>query len=219
VLNNYYQSVPPSYPDALQAYHVAPPMPFFFMEATYENSGATAQELRAQHYWSVLSGGFGHIFGNCPIWHFGTAVGSNRYCSSTGTDWQTQLNSQGGKDLKNFQALFTARHWYSLVPDEAHQAVVSGLGTNGSVDYVLAAYAGDGSSIIAYLPTSRTLTVNGGRLSGSTMTVWWYSPATGTATAGGTLSTSGNQSVTPPGAGDWVLVLDSPAFGFPPPGS
>jgi Protein of unknown function (DUF4038)/Putative collagen-binding domain of a collagenase len=215
-LDDYYQIAFPSYPEALRAYHVSPAMPFFFIEATYENSGVTQQQLRAQHYWSVLAGGFGHVFGNCPIWHFGSSAGS-RYCS--GTNWKGQLNSQGSLDMDRFQKLFTGRHWYNLVPDEGHVAVTAGLGSSGTESYVLAAYASDGSSIIAYLPTSRQVTVSGSRISGSTMTAWWYNPSTGVATSIGTYSTSGTQSFTPSGAGDWVLVVDSPAFGFPAPGS
>jgi hypothetical protein len=216
-INNYYTYGTMSYQDALRTYHVSPAMPFFFLEAYYENSGGvTQQQLRAQSYWAVLSGGIGHIFGNCPIWHFSSAAGT-AYCPAAG--WKAQLNSQGGKNISHWQALFTGRHWYNLVPDESHVAVTGGLGSSGTEGYVLAAYASDGSSIIAYLPSSRQVTVSGSRISGSTMTAWWYNPSSGVATSIGTFSTTGTQNFTPPGSGDWVLVVDSPSFSFPPPGS
>jgi hypothetical protein len=204
------------YTYAQTAYAVSPTLPFFLIEANYENSGASAQPLRAQSYWTILSGGFGHVFGNCPIWGFGTATA---FCSST--NWQAQLNSQGAQNMSHLQKLFTGRHWYSLVPDLSHTALTAGYGTLGGNDYATAEYAADGSSIIAYLPSSRTVTVSGSSLAGTTMTAWWYNPGNGVATLIGTYPTTGTQTFTPPGggSGDWVLVVDSPTFNFSTPGS
>ena len=213
-VNDVYTYSSTHYVPALTAYQVAPTIPFFLMESRYEGEGATAQQLRAQSYWTVLSGGFGQVFGNCPIWNFGTAPA---FCSST--NWQAQLNGQGSRNMSYLQKLFTARHWSRLVPDLSHVALTTGYGTYGGTSYATAAYAADSSSLIAYLPTSRTVTVSGSRLAGSTMTAWWYNPGTGVATLIGTYSTTGTQSFTPPASGDWVLVVDSPTFNFPAPGS
>jgi len=200
------------YTDAQAAYSVAPAMPFFLVEAHYEgDQGISQAALRSESYWTVLSGGFGHIFGNCPLWSFGAA---NRYCATS--DWRAQLSSQGTLNMQYFAKLFRARHWYSLVPDVSHTVLIAGAGTAGQATYAIAASASDGSSIIAYLPSSRTVTVNGSVLSGPTMTAWWYNPSTGSATSIGTFPTSAPQTFTPPFDADWVLVLDSSAFNFPP---
>jgi hypothetical protein len=213
-VNNFYTYSSTLYQAALSAYHVSPVMPFFLIESAYENEhSSTAKTLRAQSYWTVLSGGFGHIFGNCPVWSFG-APGTSNFCGST--DWKAQLNSAGTKNIQLLQAMFATRHWYALVPDEAHSAMTAGYGTSGSTSYTTTASTSDGSSIIAYLPSSRAVTINGRSL-GSTMTAWWYNPATGAATALGSFSTASNRQFTPPAAGDWVLVLDNPSFNFPPP--
>ena len=75
--------------------------------------------------------------------------------------------------------------------------------------------------MIAYLPTSRTITVNMASVSGSTAVAWWYDPSTGTATSIGTFPSSGSRTFTPPASsgGDFVFVLDDGSRGFSPPGT
>ena len=201
------------YSYAQTAYAVSPTLPFYLIEAVYENEGAGAQELRAQSYWTVLSGGFGNVFGACPIWGFGAQPAAGD-CGTS--NWRGALGSQGAQNMTHFGKLFTARHWYSLVPDLAHTVLTSGYGGGGST--VTVAYAADSSSIIAYLPSGGTVTVSGSRLRDATMTAWWVNPATGAATAAGTVSSRTPQNFTAPSGGDWVLVIDSPSFGFGTPG-
>jgi hypothetical protein len=160
----------------------------------------------------VLSGGFGHIFGNCPIWHFGYSAS---WCGLT--DWQTELDGTGSINMQYFQRLLHSRHWDRLVPDVDHAVLTGGYGTWGQPDYATAASTADGTSIIAYLPTQRTVTVDTRILAGGDIRAWWFAPAAGTATAIGTFVT-GIKTFTPPGAGDWVLVVDDAALGWPPPG-
>jgi len=224
-VNNIYTYSNTQYEELLSTYNVAPSRPYFFLESSYENEGTygspgsgtqpSQQQLRAQSYWAVLSGAFGHVFGNCPIWHFGSSGG---YCA--GSDWQGALDDQGSVNMLHFGRLFESRHWHLLVPDENENVVTGGRGSFGTETYATAAYASDGSSIIAYLPNARTVTVNPSVLAGGTMTAAWYNPATGAVTQEpGTFATSAAQIFTPPAAGDWVLVLDDTSFGFPPPGS
>jgi hypothetical protein len=214
-INNVYSYSTTLYTQGLTAYHATPAMPFFLIESAYEHDrrNPSAQALRAQSYWTVLSGGIGNIYGNCPVWHF-ASPSARDYCTST--NWKGELSGAGSRNMQYLQAFFATRHWDALVPDESHAALTAGYGTNGSTSYATAAVASDGSSIIAYLPTSRTVTVNG-RALGSTMTAWWYNPGNGAATAIGTYSTSSTRTFTPPSSGDWVLVLDNPSFNFPPP--
>jgi len=106
-----------------------------------------------------------------------------------------------------------------LVPDISEAVLIAGHGTFGSTDYVSAACTADGSSIIAYLPSSRAITVSGACITGSTMIAWWYDPSTGAATQIGTFDTNTPQQFTPPATGDWVLVADSAVASFPAPGS
>ena len=204
------------YQQAIAAHKISPTKPFFLIEALYENEHATtAQLLRAQSYWTILSGGFGHFFGNCPVWGFGF-TGHN--CPAV-TDWRSQLDSPGALGMQHFQALFNSRRWEILVPDTSQGVLMAGNGTFGDTDYASAACAADGSSIIAYLPSSRAIIVNGTCLTGSTMIAWWYDPSNGVATQIGTFPTAMPQHFTPPASGDWVLVVDSADVSLPAPGS
>jgi hypothetical protein len=213
-VNNVYSVSFTLYESILSAYSISPPMPVFLVESRYENDGLpTPQELRAQSYWTLLSGGFGHVFGNCPLWGFGFA---GKFCAST--DWKAELNKVGSLNMRHFQALFNSRHWHSLVPDTSHTVLTAGYGTFGGPDYASAACAADGSSILAYLPSSRTVAVSGACLQGNMMIAWWYDPSNGVATQIGTFPTTMPQNFSPPTSGDWVLVLDSSIVSFPPPG-
>ena len=206
------------YQHALTAYSMSPTKPFFLIESHYENEhDTTAQLLRAQSYWTVLNGGFGHFFGNCPVWGFGF---TGRNCPGF-TDWQAQLDSPGALGMQHFQALFNSRHWATLVPDTSQSVLMAGYGTFGDTDYASAACAADGSSIIAYVPSSRAITVSGACLTGSTMIAWWYDPSNGVAIQIGTFPTATPQNFSPPEntSGDWVLVVDSSEASFPAPGS
>jgi hypothetical protein len=213
-INNVYSYSTMLYQPALTAYHLTPPMPFFLIESKYEGQpkwNVSAQELRAQGYWTVLSGGYGQVYGNCPIEFFDAPAGID-YCALT--SWQMQLTSPGARNMQYLGKLFTSRHWHLLVPDEGHTALTSGFGSG--TDYATAAVASDGSSIISYLPSARTVTIYGGGL-GPSMTAWWYDPSAGVSTSAGTYSTSTAHDFTPPGSGDWVLVVDNTALNLPAP--
>ena len=82
-------------------------------------------------------------------------------------------------------------------------------------DYLTAARTDDGKLVIAYLPTSRTITVNMAELAGRAH-ARWYDPTRGTysAAAGSALRNMGRRQFTSPGENadgddDWVLVLTS----------
>lgn len=118
--------------------------------------------------------------------------------------------------------LFEPRAWYDLIPDQNHAVVTNGYGTftaSGHVDdgdHVTAARARDGSLVLAYVPTSRTIDVDMTKLKGSA-DAQWFDPSAGTYTsiAGSPFASSGTHSFITPGNnadgdGDWVLVLETP---------
>jgi hypothetical protein len=177
-------------------YHRTPVMPFFLIESTYEGEhNASMGQVRRQAYWAVLCGGVGHILGNRPLWGFDPG-------------WQAAMDAPGSVGMMHWRALFQSRRWYDLVPDEKHQVVTKGLGEFRGLDYLAAAQTADGSTVIAYLPTSRTVTVDMSKIAGHRAKAWWFDPRTGKATPAGEFATSGSKDFTPPGDEDWVLVLD-----------
>ena len=127
---------------------------------------------------------------------------------------------------KNF---FTSLPWQDLVPDQDHRVVTAGLGTYGTLktrvsqsDYCTAARTADGSVVVAYLPTVRTITVNMASLK-SRARAQWFDPTNGAYTTipGGRFANVGTRQFTPPGKnhdgeGDWVLLLKASSAIAPP---
>lgn len=213
-INNIYTSGN-EYRAALTQFNRAGAKPFFLIESHYENEhGSTSLSLRRQAYWTVLSGGIaGHIFGNCPIWGF-NAPSASSFCAN-GT-WRSQLDSAGSTTLAYVGRLFRSRAFYMLVPDQAHSVLT--LGFESGDTYAAAARASDGSSIIAYIPTRRAVTIDLSQIAGTSARAWWFDPSTATATLIDTYPTSGAATFIPPDGNDWVLVLDNASLNLPAPG-
>jgi hypothetical protein len=242
----------PTYAQVLSEYNRSNFKPVFMVEANYEFDkadfyvdGGSAQNLRRQEYWTMLSGATGQVYGSAKIWPFVKG-------------WKTYLDTPGMIQLSYMKNLFAELKWYDLVPDQTHTVVTSGydalagyvakfsthiarspgpsgypgrtariffhvkqLTGFGSIitnTYAPAARTSDGSLVIAYMPTVRTITVDMSKLAGSA-TARWYDPTNGKyVDAGASLfANSGARQFTPPGNnsagdGDWVLVLEvSPA--------
>lgn len=182
-------------------------MPYFLIEANYENeNGSTPTSLRWQAYDTLLTGGFGHFFGNNPIWNFNASTSS--------PSWKTVLNSNGAQSMTKVWNLFSSVRWDLLVPDIAGTFLTAGKMTGDSKAAV--ALASDGSFGMIYAPSNRNLTVNLAKLGGTSVRARWYDPAGGTyTTVGGsplprtstvfTMPSSANAG----GQADWVLLLEA----------
>lgn len=195
--------------------------PFFMLESTYENEhGVSQRQLRAQAYQSVLSGAMGHVFGNCPMWHFAS---NNGWCDDSSVSWQEALDLQGSQSMQHFGNLFRSREWHKLEPDFNFETLVSGYASTGwkeNYAYDLAARTSDGNTAIAYYHDNRTMTFDLSRISGTNVQAWWFNPANGQATDAGTFPASGTQAfAAPSGNTDWILVLDNADSGFDAPGT
>ena len=205
----------PTYAQVLADYGRPDAPPTFMVEANYEFEHNAADQgtphiLRRQEYWTMLSGAAGQLYGNGYTWPFRGG-------------WQGNLDTPGSAQIAHVLALFAPRQWWNLIPDVNHFVVVGGNGTFtdtgslGASDYVTAARTPDGSLVLAYLPTPRTLTVEMSKLGGPARAAW-YDPSNGASYAipGSPFQNVGRQRFTPPGAnadgdGDWVLVLEAPS--------
>ena len=198
----------------LRDYNRTPTIPFILVEATYEGEhNASEVQVRRQAYWATLCGAFGQFLGNAPLYGFdGPTI-----FRSKGT-WQEAMDLAGSVDMVYWARLFRSRTWYDLIPDQKHEVATSGLGEFTGLDYLAAARTSDGSTVIAYMPTSRTITVDMSKVSGTQAVGWWFDPRTGRATPAGAFPTSGTQELSPPAQGDWVLVLDDASKRRLPPG-
>lgn len=192
---------------ALDEYGKAPIMPFFLMESAYENEhGAGAQRVRMQAYEALLSGAFGHVYGNNPLWHFD---GPGLYPAPQ--DWKGELDSPGARSMTVLRKLVSSLQWWRLVPDD----VLIVEDAESDAFPATAARADDGSFALVYLPTGRQLRLDLTRLAGDAVEARWFDPASGRSldvqgspfAAGESLLT-----LTSPdgdGAGDWILLLTS----------
>jgi hypothetical protein len=181
---------------SLKEYDRTPAVPFFLIESHYENEhDSTTQWIQRQAYSSILCGAMGQLMGNRPIWLFDPG-------------WQAAMDGPGSLAMVHLKALFMSRAWYDLVPDQDHTVVIEGYGDINSHDYAAAARTTNGSTVIAYIPTSRKIVVNMSRVAGTQAKAWWFDPRTGKAESLGEFPTSGSREFTPPGDGDWALVLD-----------
>jgi hypothetical protein len=205
----------PTYAQVLKSYNRARPLPVYLVEGVYEFESnnqahqATTATLRRQEYWTNLSGATGQLYGNHYTWTFEMG-------------WKDKLDSPGALQMPHVRELLASRAWFSLVPDQSHSVVTAGYGTmiaTGNVDdsdYVTAARTPDGSLVMAYMPTARTISVDMTKLRGPAR-AQFYDPSNGTyaAVAGSPLPNTGTHTFMPPGPngdgdGDWVLVLEAP---------
>ena len=189
----------PTYAEVLAAYHAPNVFPVVMIESNYEfenNTGGpvtNALILRMQEYWTNLSGATGQVYGNHYTWTFASG-------------WQSNLDTPGALEMPYLQNLFTSRAWYNLVPDQSNTVLTAGLGTKSSSgqvsanNYAVAARTPDGSLVMAYLPTVRTVTIAMTQLSGM-VTSRWYDPSSGTyvAISGSPFANTGSRTFTPPG--------------------
>jgi hypothetical protein len=224
----------PTYYEVLKDYNRPSFLPVFMVEGYYEGEDLFGADpdvplrQRRQEYWAALSGATGQLFGNHYSWTFLPG-------------WQSNLNTPGANQFSYLISLLQTRPWFSLIPDQAHKYLTSGYGTYATLtpattpsginsitgnDYATAAATSDGSLVIAYLPTLRTVAVDLSQLSGPSV-ARWFDPTLGTYVSipGGPFPNSGSTAFTPPGthadgSGDWVLVLESnPGIVFQNPGN
>jgi len=224
---------PATYIQMLRSYNQSPIMPAFLVEAHYdlENVGepsdyGTPNVLRRQEYWTMLSGGVGQFYGNHYTWTFDRG-------------WDTYIDTLGVAQLEIWKNFFVSLPWQDLVPDQRHETVIAGYGTFGSnqvrldsqtlttqdnvrvseSDYATAARTPDGSYVVVYLPTTRTITVDMRRLRGPA-TAEWFDPTAGIyqVVSGSPFPNSSIRTFSPPGLnaagdGDWVLLLNATEAG------
>jgi hypothetical protein len=183
-----------------------PIRPFVYIEGIYEGEfNFTQRCLRSQAYWSLLGGAVGQFYGSGAIWDF------------PGT-WENGMDSPGVRAMLHFRKLQISRAWRQFEPDYGHETLVAGYGDLDSGGYAAAARASGGQSVVAYLPSPRTVTIAMDRISGAGAVAWWFDPVTGAANEIGRFPTSGTREFTSPSNQDWVLVIDDESLDLDPPG-
>ena len=114
--------------------------------------------------------------------------------------------------MTHLSDLFLSRAWFRLLPDLEGNVLVS-----GASDDAIAAQTSDGESILVYVPTARTITVDLSNVSSNMARAWWYDPTNGSNSMIGTVPATGTRSFTSPGRR--VLVVDDFLKSLPAPGT
>ena len=233
----------PTYAQVLTEYNRKDFKPILMVEANYEfehlpgTDGGSTQNLRRQAYWAMLSGGAGQLYGSAYTWKL-----QEGWDAKLNTPGVVQLSYM--KDLfasKNWYDLVpdqthtvvTAGYdWLSCLAGKL--AAYAGRTPNGYLSKAMsrirrysalgsmttdgcatAARTSDGSLVIAYMPTSRTITIDMSQLAGPT-SARWFDPTNGKYAdiSGSPFANTTKRQFTPPGRNssgdsDWVLVLSA----------
>lgn len=173
------------------------------------------KDVRQAAYWSVFAGAHGHTYGAHPIWQF-YKEGKQQINTYTPHYWNQVLDLPGAFQMTHLRNLMESRPMLSRVPDQSFLAQEADTGANH-----VQATRGEGYAFI-YIPTSKTVKINLGKISGKKINAWWFNPRTGESTSIGKFTNTGTKEFNPPGeegkGNDWVLVLDDSQKNFPKPG-
>jgi hypothetical protein len=231
----------PTYSQVLTEYNRPEFKPVFMVEANYEfehnsyTDGGSPENLRRQEYWTMLSGATGQVYGSAFTWRFAKGWHTN-----LDTPGAIQLGymknlfvSRKWYDLipdQDHTVVTAGYHGFScfigrlltyvgrnrafierMLPRIRQLSPVGSMTTNTCAT---AARAADGSVMIAYLPSPRSITVDMSKLS-SRSSARWYDPTSGVykTAIDSPLANVGSKIFTPPvknsaGDGDWVLVIE-----------
>jgi hypothetical protein len=180
-------------------------MPESYYDARTGTPILDRRRLRAQAWWTFLSGGVGFAYGHENVWDLDSA-------------WKTGLQAPSATDIKTLDTFLAGYRTHLLRPD--HRAgnttklLTGGYGTtstNGGLDYGVSATASDGSFGLAYFPTTRSdIVVNLAALGGGSVTLSWWNPGAGGAkTLIGTYAGTGTRALAwPTGYTDALLVAE-----------
>jgi hypothetical protein len=193
-----------------KAWHHPSGMPFFLFESTYEREGRNIApyRIRQQAWEAVLSGGFGHAFGNNPIWYF-SGPGPRGVLED---NWRRGLDMPGSLHMQVVRDVMRQRRWHLLQPDFGGSFVRN---RGDGDDRPTGAVAADGAFALVYAPLATALTLDLARLRGRDVRGQWIDPTSGerteVAALGRRVTTLPARLVNAAGAGDWVLLLEGVA--------
>jgi len=165
-----------------------------------------ANDVRRYAYWSVFSGAFGFTYGHSAVMQMykpddpSPAYGVREY-------WTEALNATGATQMKYLKSLCLSKPFFDRIPDQS--LIAAGQGKR--YDYQVATRGNDYAFIYTY--NGRELQVAMGKIEGSKLIAFWYSPRNGQTILIDEFENSGIKTFNPPGeildGKDWVLVLES----------
>ncbi|MDZ4797383.1 MAG: glycoside hydrolase family 140 protein [Bryobacteraceae bacterium] len=220
------------YDKTLVDYQRTPVKPVLDSEPVYEDHPVSfrpdemghsiAADVRRPLYWDLFSGACGHTYGHHSVWQMYSIA--RKPINRPLMTWDQALDQPGAGQMQYGRRLMESRPFATQVPD--NEVIVPGTVTSsmpGAGRYrFVATRDADGSFAMVYAPVGREFSVRMDKVKGPKVVAWWYNPRNGQAARIGTFANSGTREFRPPESGemlDWVLVLDSSARNYPPPGT
>ncbi len=197
----------PVHTAALRAENRRPRRPFLLIESAYENEhGVRADRLRTQAYQAVLGGACGQVFGNNPIWHFGTP-----HARPAPVTWRQALDGRGSRSMEHLLKFFAEVSWAQLVPVATGAMLAEA--SSQSAEPISAAMTLDRRTALLHFTEVTPFRVALEGLQGRRHTARWYDPANGTYRPAIRLGRSSGRYELPgtnaDGAADWILDIRS----------
>ena len=180
-----------------------------------------AADVRRPLYWDLFSGACGHTYGHHSVWQMYSSA--RKPINRPLMTWDKAIDQPGAGQMQYGRRLIESRPFLTRVPDPdiiVPDTVASSVPGTGRYHYA-ATRDESGSFAMVYAPIGRPFSVRMDKVTGPRIVAWWYNPRNGEATKIGVMQGSGVHQFLPPDPGemlDWVLVLDSAAKNYPPPG-
>ena len=181
-----------------------------------------AADVRRPLYWDLFNGACGHTYGHHSVWQMYSE--SRKPINRPLMTWEQALDQPGAGQMQYGRRLIESRPYLTRIPDP--EIIVDGAVKSsmpGAGRYHFAATRDDsGSFAMVYAPVGRKFRVRMDKVTGPKVVAWWFNPRNGQATKIGAFENSGIREFLAPELGemlDWVLVLDSAAKNYGPPGA
>jgi len=139
---------------------------YFMQQEPSDPAGSYALGvIRAQPYWSILTGAAGYTYGNNHIWWFDKDDGAfpDRrpfFRNKDGKIWSDDeyLNSAGTRWAVIWKDYFSTIDWWNLVPDQS--AILTSENSSGEYEYKVAARTKTGDRVLVYFPNASSASID-----------------------------------------------------------
>ncbi|MEN8193205.1 MAG: DUF4038 domain-containing protein, partial [Bacteroidota bacterium] len=205
-------------------YNLEPIKPCINGEPQYEdipvrfdvsNERFTAYDIREAAYWSILSGAFGHTYGNNNIWQMWTE--ERESVLGARLTWKQAIHHPGSTQMGYIRKIFESRPFLELVPDQ--QILSDYFGQD--YDNIRTARDKNGSFFIVYIPQGQTTRLRIQKLKAESVSGYWFNPREGISIKIEQFENPNkDMDISPPTSGprtDWILILDDASKNYPDP--
>ena len=196
-------------------YKKVPVKPTFDGEPSYENIPHglhdpeqplwNDNDIRRYAYWSVFAGACGFTYGDNAVMQMhkpedtNSAYGVKEY-------WFNAVNDPGASEMKYLKSLMLSEPYFERIPDES--IIIDSIGKK----YNRIAATRGNSYIFVYTYNGRKFKIRLGRISGESISAYWYNSRNGKRIFIDKFQNKGIREFDPPGkrkdGNDWVLIIN-----------